>query len=1283
MDTQHTRLRRYWTFGAGVVATNIWLIGRGSQSKTLPYSMSLWDIRYFMNLKEAKGKVLSALMVRCLKQTDAAAQVPTTLESSPVLGKAGEVFSLRTFILGFKYNKTQKDKCQMILGQSKMAVYMSRKRKVEDGVDSDIVRSQRRDEYGGGEEFLRSWSSSKPAETSCHPSSAHMSELRTGVKRRVEQVDEVDHGEPLSENRCVQAELQGRSAPEKKNKSRTEAALRHPSVSVDHLQRENRAAGAPVGPPSTPREMPSPEEVNASSGPPSLPRLLRYHLIVMKVLKQIPLGDLRPDETVRANAGSSPAVSAAPPGHPDLLPQLPGERRLLHRHRVLPAGTVFSLRLSSPLMKLPAFISSLPPARGKFSSNTSFDGDPPLDRDLDCKLEEVRRSGQSLPELQVIDWFIQLLLGLHYMHDRRILHRDLKAKNVFLKQNLVKIGDFGVSCLLMGSCDLATTFTGTPYYMSPEVLNHQGYNSKSDIWALGCLLYEMCSLTHAFQGPNFLSVVMNIVEGETPTLPPGYSQDLNSVVQRMLQKQPTSRPSAAELLKTEFMEDNMKKMKDRFVFESSDGKKDAELIAKNMQTKVHLQTLMEKSEVEKMTPRERMRLRCKLQAADFRRPRDSGLHCFPACFALTGHSAGGWKLAEQKYEEIHSRRRELRSRHFEKVSLDVLKESREDGARQPVSIQDHPSAGGSQPIRTQDDSMMSELRGEKHVEKHSHGLDFTYFVHILVKREFLLLHHDGPVHRPHNCGRCTNPPVNLTLDLSLTREQDPEILELLHLRQDLSTHLERACHPFPVENHGLGFGGADSHPSRFTLGCKPLQYMLKGNSPAGVQHALGTGLTYYCRQCNEPSSCSGRTETEQPLAKAPGPHTHTEHSPTEYHEGHGRMPSPDPQSTCGLVGQTPINPQAPCGGYRAGPVFHDQTRTKTALFLLNPRVRLSAEFSSPVPWPQKSNNRTPLRVQIGEAVPPDHAPPGITVAHLPTHKQQQETYPQPEGAGKRPSRSHRGELQHMAAAELGSYKQAHTSSPPLTLGNSRVVEGPAPLKELGSRAQAMRGGPPPRLLPKPHCTGPSWTFLRVVSLLEGGPTSPFRAEPGRVPWAKTRPPGALACEPQPKQAWLQGGAPGIPEDPQAAEVYYNQDGFDSCSEDEETTPETLYLSDPQVSELEAMMKHMQKVLEEDLSGDPAEPEAPQSPRGPSVINSSLLQTRIQHLRESVCGRLGSDVFQKLYEELRGRRDGGDGITEPLKHPEEKPDNVFQVDQLLFYEEELQRVRRLQEDRPPV
>ncbi|KAI3356981.1 hypothetical protein L3Q82_003616 [Scortum barcoo] len=98
--------------------------------------------------------------------------------------------------------------------------------------------------------------------------------------------------------------------------------------------------------------------------------------------------------------------------------------------------------------------------------------------------------------------------------------------------------------------------------------------------------------------------------------------------------------------------------------------------------------------------------------------------------------------------------------------------------------------------------------------------------------------------------------------------------------------------------------------------------------PCRSPTCTGNRSDYYCcRQC-EPSSCSGRTETEQPLAKAPGPHTHRGAPHTEYHEGHGRMPSPDPQSTCGLVGQTPINPQAPCGRYRAGPVFHDRDENR-------------------------------------------------------------------------------------------------------------------------------------------------------------------------------------------------------------------------------------------------------------------------------------------------------------------------------------------------------------------
>ncbi|KAF7483288.1 Hypothetical predicted protein [Marmota monax] len=103
-------------------------------------------------------------------------------------------------------------------------------------------------------------------------------------------------------------------------------------------------------------------------------------------------------------------------------------------------------------------------------------------RDLDYKIQEYKGSGKIFSENQIREWFIQLLLGVDYMHERRILHRDLKSKNIFLKNNLLKIGDFGVSRLLMGSCDLATTLTGTPHYMSPEALKHQGYDTKSDIW---------------------------------------------------------------------------------------------------------------------------------------------------------------------------------------------------------------------------------------------------------------------------------------------------------------------------------------------------------------------------------------------------------------------------------------------------------------------------------------------------------------------------------------------------------------------------------------------------------------------------------------------------------------------------------------------------------------------------------------------------------------------------------------------------------------------------------
>ncbi|XP_053785410.1 serine/threonine-protein kinase Nek11 isoform X3 [Desmodus rotundus] len=295
-------------------------------------------------------------------------------------------------------------------------------------------------------------------------------------------------------------------------------------------------------------------------------------------------------------------------------------------------------------------------------------------RDLDCKIQEYKEAGKTFSEGQIIEWFIQLLLGVDYMHERRILHRDLKSKNIFLKNNLLKIGDFGVSRLLMGSCDLATTLTGTPHYMSPEALKHQGYDTKSDIWSLACILYEMCCMNHAFTGSSFLSIVLKIVEGHTPSLPKRCPRELNAIMERMLNKNPSLRPSAIDILKTPYIEEQLQHLMCRYSEVTPEDKnlncqKEAAHIINTVmccnlqeprtaggfradrQKQIHLQTLWALSEVQKTTPRERMRLR-KLQAADER--------------ARTLK-----KLIEEKYEENNKRMQDSRSRNFWQLPADA------------------------------------------------------------------------------------------------------------------------------------------------------------------------------------------------------------------------------------------------------------------------------------------------------------------------------------------------------------------------------------------------------------------------------------------------------------------------------------------------------------------------------------------------------------------------------------------------------------------------------------
>ena len=115
--------------------------------------------------------------------------------------------------------------------------------------------------------------------------------------------------------------------------------------------------------------------------------------------------------------------------------------------------------------------------------------------DLHGQVKDHQRRRKPVEEAQVAEWLLQLTLALQYIHQRHIIHRDLKTQNVFLMADRsLKLGDFGVSRVLTSPTELAKTCVGTPYYMCPELMRRQRYSNKADMWALGCVVYELTTL---------------------------------------------------------------------------------------------------------------------------------------------------------------------------------------------------------------------------------------------------------------------------------------------------------------------------------------------------------------------------------------------------------------------------------------------------------------------------------------------------------------------------------------------------------------------------------------------------------------------------------------------------------------------------------------------------------------------------------------------------------------------------------------------------------------------
>lgn len=165
-------------------------------------------------------------------------------------------------------------------------------------------------------------------------------------------------------------------------------------------------------------------------------------------------------------------------------------------------------------------------------------------------LQRIRQQKDVLfSEDVILKWFTQMCLGTKHIHDKRVLHRDIKSKNIFLTDNgTVKVGDFGSACTLNSGKAFAQTYVGTPYYVSPEIWDNKPYNNKSDVWSLGCVLYELCTLQNPFQARSWKSLILKVCRGTYAPLPSHFPYELHYLIKHMFKTNPRDRPSVHTIL---------------------------------------------------------------------------------------------------------------------------------------------------------------------------------------------------------------------------------------------------------------------------------------------------------------------------------------------------------------------------------------------------------------------------------------------------------------------------------------------------------------------------------------------------------------------------------------------------------------------------------------------------------------------------------------------------------------------------------------------------------------
>ena len=178
------------------------------------------------------------------------------------------------------------------------------------------------------------------------------------------------------------------------------------------------------------------------------------------------------------------------------------------------------------------------------------------DGDLETKIKIMKRNKQKFEEPLIWEYAIQIVEGLKALHDKKILHRDLKSANIFLVKgkNQCKIGDLNVSKVMKDNF-LINSQIGTPAYSSPEVWNAQPYSYKSDLWSVGCIIYEMCSLRQPFKGKNMEELCNHICKGKLEKISSRYSEELWNMIKMLLEVDVEKRADCNTFLNSKFVKD--------------------------------------------------------------------------------------------------------------------------------------------------------------------------------------------------------------------------------------------------------------------------------------------------------------------------------------------------------------------------------------------------------------------------------------------------------------------------------------------------------------------------------------------------------------------------------------------------------------------------------------------------------------------------------------------------------------------------------------------------------